>query len=168
MPGNMKTRTQRARVVQGLADLLLPCLLLSRLAAQGTGPGVQLAPGDLSFGLQSVGTVSTPQIEMVTAQGGPAAGVKFSNISITGPDAADFRLQSESCTAATFAGTCQITLVFQPSSTGVRSATVDINDNLPGSPETFALQGTGGELTLTAVVIGPPGPSVVSGSQIQL
>jgi hypothetical protein len=164
----MNNRTPCERLVSGLAAVLLPCLLASSLAAQGTGPVVQVSPGDLSFGLQSVGAVSTSQIETVTVQGGSAAGVKFSNIALTGPNAADFTLQSETCTAASFAGTCQITLVFQPSSAGVRSATVNLNDNIPGSPQTFALQGTGGELKLTSVVVGPPSPSVVSLSQVQL
>src|SRR4029077_15403924 len=40
-------------------------------------------------------------------------------------------------------GSCTISVVFTPSATGTRTATVVISDNAPGSPHTIALAGTG-------------------------
>jgi hypothetical protein len=151
--------------------VILGCcaIALVRLAAQVTDPSVQLALGDLSFGLQVVGTVSLSQIETVTVQGGTAAGVTFDNIALTGANAADFTVLSDTCSETNLTvGACQIAFAFHPSALGIRSATVSVNDNIPGSPRTFVLLGTGVEVKLTSVTIGPSRPSVVSGSQIQL
>jgi len=153
--------------VPGIAILVVSCFL-GHSVAQGSGPSVQLSPGDLSFGSQVIGTVSSPQIEAVTVQNSNAAGITFNSVVLAGKDAADFTVQSDTCSGNTIYGTCQITLVFQPTAVGNRSAVVSVNDNVSGSPQIFKLQGKGTALKLTSVVIGPPNPSVVSGSQIQL
>jgi hypothetical protein len=151
----------------GIAALLLSCFL-ARLAAQGTGPSVQLSAATLSFGSQIVGSSSAPLTETVTAP----QSVVFSGISLSGTNAADFTVQSNTCsgTSAATGWNCQIAIVFHPSGTGIRSAAVAINDNASGSPQTFTLQGTGNptELKLTSVVVSPPSPNLVSGSQLQL
>ena len=153
--------------VAGFAALLFFGFLAS-LGAQGTGPSVQLSSPALSFGSQIVGSSSAPLAELVT---GPQS-IVFSGISLSGTNAADFTVQSNTCTGTSPATgwNCQIAIVFHPSGAGIRSAVVAINDNAFASPQTFTVQGTGTviDVKLTSVVVGPPSPSVVSGSQIQL
>jgi hypothetical protein len=38
---------------------------------------------------------------------------------------------------------CTISIRFKPTATGLRSATLDVNDDGGGSPQTVALYGTG-------------------------
>ena len=149
----------------GIAALLLSCFP-THLAAQGTGPSVQLSAATFSFGSQIVGSSSAPQTETVTT----LQPVTFSGISLSGTNAADFIVQSNTCvgTSPATGGTCQIAIVFRPTAAGIRSAAVAINDNALGNPQTFTLQGTGTEHKLISIAIGPPGPSVVAGNHLQL
>ncbi len=151
--------------VPGIVALLLSCFLES-LGAQGTGPSVQLSATGLSFGNQIAGSSSAPLMETVI---GPSS-VVFSGISLSGPNAADFTVLTNTCsgTSPATGWNCQITIVFHPTGAGIRSATVGINDNAFGSPQTFTVQGAGIGIELTSVVVGPPSPSVVSGGQFQL
>ncbi len=153
--------------VPGIAVLILSCFL-GHSAAQGSGSSVQLSPGDLAFGSQVIGSASAPLTETVTVTAGGPLGVIFGSISVSGTNVTDFAVQSDTCSGNTTYGNCQITLVFQPTAVGNRSAFVSVNDNVSGSPQIFKLQGKGTALKLTSVVIGPPNPSVVSGTQIQL
>jgi hypothetical protein len=149
--------------------LLLSCFPAS-LAAQGTGPSVQLSAPTLSFGNQIIGSSGVPLTETVTAQVIGTQAVIFGGISLSGKNAADFTAQSDTCSGTSrYSGeTCQITVVFHPSGAGIRSAAISINDNAGGSPQTFTLQGTGTELKLISVMVDPPDPNVVSGSRLQL
>ena len=151
----------------GIAVLILSCFL-GHSAAQGGDPSVQLSPGDLSFNSQVIGSVSAPLTETVTVTGGGATGVTFGSISESGKDVGDFIVQSDTCSGNNIDGNCQITIVFQPTAVGDRSAIVTVNDSASGSPQTFILNGKGIALKLTSVVISPSNPNVVSGSQLQL
>ena len=151
-----------------VAVLVLSCFL-GHSVAQGGGSSVQLSPGDLAFGCQVVGSDSAAMTETLSATYQGTQGVTFGSISVSGKDAADFIVQSDTCSGANLtSGSCQIGIVFQPTAVGNRSAVVSVNDNVSGSPQIFKLQGKGTALKLTSLVIGPSNPSVVSGSQIQL
>jgi hypothetical protein len=131
-------RNSRGKSVPGVAALVLSCFL-PRLAAQGTGPSVQLSAATLSFGSQVVGTSSAPLTETMT---GPQS-VVFSGITLSGTNAADFTVQSNTCSGTSPATrwNCQITIVFHPSGAGIRSAAVGINDNRLRKPPDLPLAG---------------------------
>jgi hypothetical protein len=78
--------------------------------------------------------------------------LRIASLSLTGTDAGDFAIQSNStCGAGSSvagAGRCTINLAFKPTATGARSATLVISDSDPSSPQTVSLSGTGTKLTL--------------------
>ena len=65
-------------------------------------------------------------------------------ISITGTNAADFTLTANPTTPIATAGNTAFTITFNPSATGLRTASVSIaNDDSDEDPYTFDIQGTG-------------------------
>lgn len=108
-------------------------------------PGILFAPPSLAFGSQNVGTSTAPQTITVTNNG--SAVLAISSVSIAGADPTDFS-ETNTCPIApngTLAinANCSISVVFQPTATGPRSAAVSVADNASGSPQTVALTGTG-------------------------
>lgn len=107
-------------------------------------PGILFAPASLSFSSQNVGTATAAQTITVTNNG--SAVLAISSIGIAGANPSDFS-QTNTCPIApsTLAinATCSISVVFQPTAAGPRSAAVSVADNASGSPQTVALTGTG-------------------------
>ena len=109
------------------------------LTATGTVLGV--APTVLSFGEQSVGTVSAAKVLTVTNTS--ANSVKLTSIAIAGANASDFS-QTNSCGTSIAAGAgCTISVQFAPSVIGARNAVVKVTAFGGGSPQSAALTGTG-------------------------
>jgi len=116
---------------------------------QGAIAGV--SPTSLSFGNQPVGVTSSPQNVILQNTGNIALAV---SIGITGTNRANFA-QINNCGSAVSAGSsCTITVTFTPKAAGTRTASVSINDNAPGSPQTVPLSGVG---TQPAVSFSPAG-----------
>jgi hypothetical protein len=103
---------------------------------------VSLTPASVSFLLlRTVGTTSLPQTVKLTNVG--SGELEITGITVTGPSAGDF-FQSNNCPAAVAAGaSCLITVAFTPTGQGVRTASVSIAYNAPGSPQTVPLTGRG-------------------------
>jgi hypothetical protein len=82
----------------------------------------------------------------------------INSISITGPNASSFS-QTHTC-ASTLApnANCSISINFTPASLGTLSATLQVADNAPGSPQTLALNGTG-VAPAPAIAFSPTVPS---------
>jgi Beta-propeller repeat/Abnormal spindle-like microcephaly-assoc'd, ASPM-SPD-2-Hydin len=117
-----------------------------QLALTGTGtggqPAVTLAPASVPFlVLRTVGTSSLPHTVKLTNVG--SAQLDITGITLTGPDPGDFA-QSNNCPPSVASGaTCVITATFTPTAQGVRTASISIADNAPGSPQTVPLTGRG-------------------------
>jgi len=112
--------------------------------AAPAGPSVSTTPGSLAFGSQRVGTPSTAQSTVVRNTG--AAPLTISGIGLTGANASDFSWTSDCPASPSTLGpnaTCSISVRFSPTTTGTRTATVQISDNASDSPQSVALAGTG-------------------------
>jgi HYDIN/CFA65/VesB-like, Ig-like domain/Beta-propeller repeat len=112
------------------------------VSGTATQAGVGLSPASLNFGSQLAGTASAPETITVTDSGNGS--LAFGAVTVTGPD---FTIWANSCRATTTpaGGVCTIQLSFSPACTNgaaARSATLVLNDNAPGSPQTVALSGT--------------------------
>ncbi len=110
----------------------------------GRGTFVALSPGTLSFPPQKVGTKSSPQGISITNDG--TASLIVSKITIGGADPKDFAVSGTSHRTSQElvpGATCQVSVTFAPKKTGPRNATIFVNDDGPGSPETSSLTGTG-------------------------
>jgi len=115
-----------------------------KVQLQGVGTVVELQPTSLDFGNVVVGQKSQPQNTMLTNVG--KTKLHITNIAITGTDSGDFLVQQDTCPNPGYLGggkSCTITVVFQPTQVGSRSADVSISDDGGGSPQQVSLSGTG-------------------------
>src|SRR6266853_1279183 len=117
----------------------------------GPLPAVSLSSTNISFTDQVTGTTSRARTVTVTNKGGST--LLISSIAISGPHSFDYGQVNDCGSSLAPSGSCTISVVFTPSATGTRTATVVISDNAPGSPHTIALAGTG--VPPTGLSVGP-------------
>jgi hypothetical protein len=118
------------------------------VALTGTGgtptPAVTLTPSSVSFGAQKVGATSAAQA--ITLKNSGTAPLALTGVSLSGTNAADYA-QTNTCPASpsTLAAgaSCTISVTFTPAAAGTRTASLNVADNAPGSPQGVALSGTG-------------------------
>jgi hypothetical protein len=86
---------------------------------------------------------TTDPIEQPVAQSGSEDDSRSAR-AFTGADPGDFNVSTTTCGASLGAkSTCTISVVFNPTATGKRTATLNVNDGANNSPQTVALTGTG-------------------------
>jgi hypothetical protein len=114
------------------------------LSGTGTQPAVTLTPPSLAFGSQTVGTTSPTQTSTLRNSG--TAPLAISSMVLGGANPGDFT-QSSNCplvpSLLAAGATCTVTTSFSPTTTGSRSASVNITDDAPGSPHSLPLSGSG-------------------------
>ena len=108
---------------------------------------VMLAPSSLAFGIENVGSHSAPLIAKLTNDGSSKLQIK--QIGINGTNSTDFAQTNNCGKSVRPGGSCKIQVVFTPTATGARSASLFVEYQGVGSPETVALSGTGANLTVT-------------------
>jgi len=107
-----------------------------------------LSPTSLNFAPQAPGTNSASQ--SVTLTNGGVTALTVSGISISGSDATGFS-ETNNCPSSLAANaSCQIKVTSSPQAGGAQSASLNVADNLPGSPQTVALTATGEDFSLAA------------------
>jgi hypothetical protein len=128
------------------------------LSGTGTGNPVDLSPPSLTFQVgQIVQTTSSAQT--ITLTNNTASPLVFTSIFATG---IDFAASNTCVPSIAVHASCTINVTFIPSATGLRTATLMINDNAPNSPQTASLSGTG--LPLVPVLTGIKPSTVTTGS----
>jgi hypothetical protein len=110
---------------------------------------INFSSNGLAFGDQLVGVPTTENLIVTNSGSGPLA---ITNVSISGPDARDFKA-SDTCTTAHVAphASCTIVVTFGPSVDRLRSANLVLTDNAADSPQTLPLTGNGVYPVLTLV-----------------
>ena len=99
-----------------------------------SGPAVTLSATMLTFGLQPVATASVAQTVTVGNSGTlPLAGL---SIGLTGSDAGSFFANSTCGSSLAPVGSCTVSVVFNPATTGSKQAVLQITDNAINSPQT--------------------------------
>jgi HYDIN/CFA65/VesB family protein/centrosomal CEP192-like protein len=115
------------------------------LSGTGTNPNALVSPGSIDFGNQPLHVVS--QTETITLQNTGTAPLTYTSVGVAGADPGDFSVSDTGCAAVgTLAptDTCGITVAFNPTATGARSAVVSVNDNDPqNGTQTVNVSGTG-------------------------
>jgi hypothetical protein len=141
------------------------CFMLA-LAALAVSPGVTSAQ-DIAFLSPSTPIVFgampvfvTSGSITVTLRNDDTSTHSISSLAITGANPGDFQLNSGSCVPATLMpnGTCNLSVSFTPTSTGARSAQLNVTHDGSGSPSTAGLQGDG---VFTDIWIQAPGVPIV-------
>jgi hypothetical protein len=103
--------------------------------------------GDVAFADQLVNSPAATKTVTVTSAGIPGAGsnLTINNVALTGANAADYAIASNSCAGATLpsGSTCTVGVAFAPGAAGTRSATLTITDNTATATHAVALTGKG-------------------------
>jgi hypothetical protein len=103
--------------------------------------GVTALPSSLNFGSQAVGTSSSAL--QVTLNNSQTSAITINSIYGGGADPGDFK-QTNNCGSGLEAGSsCTISVTFDPTATGTRTATLNISDSASNSPQVVNLTGTG-------------------------
>jgi hypothetical protein len=111
------------------------------VSLSGTGTVVNLAPTSIKFGTVKKGSSKSENVTLTNEAKNQTLTV--TSITFTGADPSDFS-QTGNCVGKIGAlQSCTIMVTFTPQATGSRSATMDVNDNGGGSPQTVSLSGTG-------------------------
>jgi len=98
--------------------------------------------GEFNFGQINQGQTSATVTFTIKNTG--KADLNLNGISITGTDATMFAITSSPSTPVTANGTTTFDMTFTPSSEGEKTATISIDNNVPGkNPYTFTVKGTG-------------------------
>ncbi len=113
-------------------------------------PAVTLSTTGLSFGNEVVGSSSAAKTVTLTNSGG--LDLSVTSAAISGANAADFMITSDTCSGQTVAanGTCAVSVSFTPGGAGAESATLVFVDGAGDSPQQVGLTGTGIQPTVTA------------------
>jgi hypothetical protein len=123
---------------------------------QAGAPGAKLTPTSLSFGNQTEGTASAPQVATLKNTGdAPLTGIVITLAENSGGDIIH-RIRAQAIAASTdYAATttcgttlaagasCTISVTFDPASIGSLPGTLRVADNAANSPQTVSLSGAG-------------------------
>ena len=104
-------------------------------------PAAMLQPATLTFESYVVG-LSSPS-RQISLQNYGTGDLSNVSISITGANAGDFAYTAQCSGTYTYHTGCNIQIIFTPSASGTRNATLTVTDNDPASPQTASLTGTG-------------------------
>ena len=108
----------------------------------GTGTAVSVTPLSITFGATTVGTAAPGR--KVTFQNVGSTAMSPVTFNIEGTNQADFSIKNNTCGQTVGAGvTCTLNVVFKPTATGTRTATLNIGDPDPTGPQVVTLTGTG-------------------------
>jgi hypothetical protein len=112
-----------------------------KVELSGEGTVVRLSPLGINFGDQKVGTKSSPApVEVINEDNNP---VSISSIAFGGADGGDFAETNNCRSTIPPHSHCTVKVTFTPTKQGQRSATLLVNDDGGGSPQTIPLTGTG-------------------------
>jgi hypothetical protein len=119
---------------------------------QGLSPtppalGQLLTPAPTPFGNQLAGSASAPVTVTLANLG--AIAVTVTSVSSSVPD--EFVIVGNNCQVVPAGGSCTIGISFRPAGLGARSAAIRVVSSGVGSPQSFAVSGTGAAAVLQLV-----------------
>jgi len=135
------------------------------VALSGLGTtGATASPSSLSFGAINLGSSSSAL--STTLKNVSNAAISISQISITGTNSGDFAISSKTCgTSLAVSASCSVSVVFKPSASGTRAATLTFTDSASNSPQSVSLSGSGGGGMTGTLGIYPTTAAVAVGTQ---
>jgi hypothetical protein len=131
------------------------------LSGNGGTTGISIAPTSVNFSSQTVGSPSAAVTVNVTNTGSSPIALA---VAMVGANPADF-METDKCSQVPLGAgnSCIISVVFNPTQAGNRSAVIQISDNAPGNPQTIPLTGSAVQATAS---ISPANLMLAFGSQL--
>ncbi len=168
MHRNLEAKIRPPRAIYTMATLLAcsVAFLLLPAASQAAEASASLNPPAQAFPSVIVGQRG-PQQQFQFTNNGPEE-IDVEAVSVTGPNANDFSLESNSCPSTLSSGqSCSLYISFAPSANGLREAQLELLNNGENSPTTAALSGRGlsQELTVSPSPLNFPTTTVDSSSE---
>jgi len=124
-----------------------------RIALTGTGiapASALVSPSDLTYPSRAIGSISGNKTVTVTNSGGLPLSV--TSATITGANASDFVIAKNTCTKAVGQGkTCRIGIQFNPTASGARTATLEIDSNASNGMQSASLNGIGADPAFASI-----------------
>jgi hypothetical protein len=109
------------------------------LQATAVTLGATLSTASVGFGTSTVGLSTSPVSVTLTNSG--ASPLAISSIGVSGADPGDFTAPNNCPASLGVKMTCALSVTFNPTAAGNRSATVQISDSAPQSPQSIAVSG---------------------------
>jgi len=126
----------------------LAALAWFALVGANAAHAATVSPTNVSWAAVVVGSKGGQKVVTLTNPGATAINI---SLSFTGANPGDFSVFSKACGATLAAGaSCTANIVFGPTATGTRTATLNFNDSDVNSPQTVALSGLGTSGVVTA------------------
>ena len=101
-----------------------------------------LSPASVNFGNQAIDTTSTVRTVTIKNVNTGYSILELNSIKVSGNS--DFKISSSTCGATLTAGMgCKVSVTYTPTVLGAESATLNVFDNAPGSPQKVPMSGTG-------------------------
>ena len=121
-----------------------------------------VSPTSLSWASVAVGNKGAQKVVTLTNNG--TATLTISSITLSGTNPQDFLINSKTCgSSLAVSASCTANIIFAPTVSGTRTATLNFNDNASPSPQTVALSGLGtGGTTGGSASVSPTSLSWVS------
>lgn len=139
-------------------------LVFPQLAAQTPSGNVTLSPASNDFGDEPTGGTTAAQVFTLTNNSASALALTNASFTFAGANPLDFA-QTNNCVPSLAVGaSCQINVTFTPSKSGARSASIEVTDSDPSSPQTATLTGTGDDFELTVPNVTDTTQNVAAGS----
>jgi len=138
------------------------------LSGTGTAPALSVAfsPLTLSFGALTTGLSSPAQVVTMTNTG--VVTLSISSIVTSG----DYSQTNNCGTSLVANGSCRISVIFTPTTSGTRIGLLTVTDNANGSPQSVSLTGSGQGLSLTSTAssagLSIPSPGASATATLQL
>lgn len=128
----------------------------------GNYPNIAVTPAVKSFGRVSAGSQSAPQTFTVSNTGSSV--LNISTVTLGGVDPSEFLKQHDTCVAVSLqqGGSCAFSVIFTPTTTETRTATISIASNDPDTPALVVPLRGNDFFTLTLTKLGTGDGTVVS------
>jgi hypothetical protein len=130
--------TRSAQLTINSSPLSTSALMLSGF---GAVPEISITPASMNFSTSAPLNIGSLNDVEITNTGG--ATLNVGSVQITGANASAFTLTENSCTSVAAGSSCFIEVTFTPTAAQAYNATLLINDNVDGSPQSVPLGGTG-------------------------
>ncbi|HEV2287398.1 MAG TPA: choice-of-anchor D domain-containing protein [Candidatus Acidoferrales bacterium] len=135
-----------------------------KLSAPASPANIFLTPSSWDYGDEPTGGMAPVEAFTLTNNSTVAIALNSNSFTFAGANPNDFT-ETTSCIpqVAANGGTCQVNVTFMPLGTGARSATLEVADSDPSSPQTAALSGTGDDYQINGTIIDTT-QSVIAGT----